>query len=382
MLHSWTLSGAAVALLLLIVFCSPTTASAGNLIDFVNPQPGAFLSGPTEFQFAVKDPGAGVERIDVFAAGRLLGTALPPVWKFQADISSDLAQSKITAVAFVHGKPAEKVPLPSAEILGQEVSVTAIQLFPVVFDGHHRYIGNLTQDDFAVLESGTPVKIDYFAKEVLSLTLAFVLDNSGSMDDTLGLVQESSCRFIDQLKADDQVAVYGFNYKLMNMHAATADHNAAKVAIRQMTAGGGTALYDAVAQVLSDLKPVLGRKAIILFSDGQDNRSLLPLSKVVQMAREADVIVYAIASGEEKNDLAARVDLKMLAEETGGEPLVLTGVKSLPKIYEEIFADLRSQYSISYQPPSGPAGVRSVEVRVRNPKYRVRCRKTYKYEAG
>jgi VWFA-related protein len=265
-------------------------------------------------------------------------------------------------------------------MVGTQVSVTAVQLYPVVQDRQGRYIPNLTQQDFSVFESGVQVPIDYFSKEVLSLTLAFLLDNSASMDDDLALVQESSCRFLDRLEPSDQVTIYGFNHRVANPQPITLDRAAAKAAIRRLTAAGPTAMYDAVARVLNDLKAVAGRKAIVLFSDGQDNRSLLSLSKVVQMAREADLIIYAIAAGEDRPDVAARADLNILSQATGGQTLILKGIKDLPRIYGEIFNDLRAQYSISYSPPSGSAGVRNVEVRVSDPKYRVRCRKTYLYE--
>jgi VWFA-related protein len=376
MFLSRTLPGTTLAILLLC-FCVSTVRGAS--FDFLAPSTGTVVIGPTEFLFAINSPDLKIDRIDVFGGGRLIGTATEPAWSFHADVPEDLAGAKIVAVGYANGKLVEKVQLSTPEILGQRVDVLAVQLYPVVLDGH-KYAGYLGKSDFLVFDNGHLVEIESFSKEALSLTIAIVLDTSSSMADNLALVQESSYRFLDQLKADDQVAVYGFSHKITKTIPPTTDRQAAKEAIRQLIAAGGTAMYDALGQVLTDIKPISGRKAIVLFSDGRDQRSLLSLSRVAQLAQEADVIIYTIGAGDDKEDLQARNDLKLLAEDTGGEPHFLDSLKGLSRAYGDIFDDLRAQYSISYRPEAGPPGMRTVEVRLRDSKLKVRCKKRYRYD--
>jgi VWFA-related protein len=207
-----------------------------------------------------------------------------------------------------------------------------------------------------------------------------LLDVSESMQEELSTVKEASCGFIDQLGSEDRVSLYAFNHSLIPGVRLTSDFEEPKDAIRRLSAAGGTALYDAVVRVLNDLGPVKGRKAIVVFSDGRDERSLSSLERTIEMARRSEVLIYAVAAGETEQDLAARQDLEVLAEETGGEVHLIQKFKHLPRVFSSILDDLRAQYSLSYEPPEGPAGERQVRVEVQEgKKYRVRCRRSYYY---
>ena len=157
----------------------------------------------------------------------------------------------------------------------------------------------------------------------------------------------------------------------------TKDHDKIKAAIERLKPGGSTAMFDAVLQVIRDMKPVSGRKAILLFSDGQDVRSLATLASVAAAARGSDVIIYAIGTIENNETEGGRRDLTELSESSGGESFFVTRLSELKNVFERVEADLRSQYVLSFVPPPAEAGLRQIEVRVKNPALVVRCRKSY-----
>ena len=206
------------------------------------------------------------------------------------------------------------------------------------------------------------------------------------MQDNLPIVQDAAIDFLGQVVPGDEISVYGFHHGLLPLLRRGSSPEVAKNKVSLLSAGGGTALYDALLRVLDDLSPPRGaaersggpdRRAILLFSDGKDGQSLATQEAVVQKARESDVLIYAIATGSQRTDLLARDELALLATETGGELHVAEKLKELPGIFSDIANDLASQYRLAFTPPLGAKGQRRIEVRLKNPDLRVRSRQSY-----
>lgn len=336
------------------------------------------MVGETTFRVRVAGE---VERVDFYLAGRLLGTARPPDWALTVDVGPQPVAGDLAALAFHGGKPVARAKVATGDIgfVGQ-VDVVAVQLYPVVTSWGGKFERGLKREDFEILDRGRPVTIDSFSDRASTLSLALVVDTSASMVDNLTLVQEGAVRFLSALGAADEVSVYGFNQTVQPKLRASKDLEEAKAAVRSLQWGGGTALYDALVRVIADLEAAKGRKALVVFSDGQDERSLAPLATVVERARQADVLIYAIGAGESDRDLAARGDLRTLAEESGGEVHYVEKFKEIPGMFARIAEDLRAQYSLGFLPEPGKSGVRPIEVRVKDRSLQVRCRKSYYYE--
>ncbi len=150
------------------------------------------------------------------------------------------------------------------------------------------------------------------------------------MTGKLSFVTEAAWSLLQRLEGGDSVAVYAFNHGLMvGPHGAAGDLGRVEPFIRELAPAGGTALYDALSEVLRDLPPGRGRKAIIVFSDGQDEQSLLTLQQVVSNARQSEAIVYTVGAGSSERDVEAREDLETLARETGGQALFFDSYKKL-----------------------------------------------------
>ncbi len=364
------------AFLTAILLASPVAGE--ERVRFIEPPVGAVLIGPTDFEFAVIDGDPAVERIDVYIKGRLVGSALAPEWSFIWDAPSDVGGEAVYAVAFGADGLISKTRLETMDIgFGNEIQINVVQLYPVVVDRRGRFIRELAKKDFTVLDQGKVVDIETFATEATSLSIALVLDISGSMFDQLGLVQDASCGFVEQLRPEDEVSLYAFNQALRRVVPPTQDRTLVGNGVRSLVARGGTALYDAMMRVLGDLQNIPGRRAVFLFSDGMDERSVATLQQVVRAARKSEAIIYAVGSGKDKDTIEARDDLVVLAEETGGEAHFIGRLKELPKVFDSVLTHLRAQYVLSYPMPEGPLGLRRLEVRVANRKYKARCRSSY-----
>lgn len=373
---------------LLLAILSPLAAFAGLADDpsdvdawarFVSPDDGDLVVGLTEFRFEVDDS-VGVERIDVYVQEKLVGTAEPPRWSFMWNATTELVGETIVAAVYrAEGEPRLLRIVTSSATFDERIDVVQVQLFPVVFDRKGRYVEGLTQDDFRVLDGGHPVEIDSFEQEPASLSLAVMIDGSESMLGKVGLVKDASCQLVDRLAPDDHVSVYSFNHAVDRRQPLSRDHAAVKAAIRSVDPVGGTAVYDAIVRVLEDFETIRGRKAIVLFSDGRDERSITSLSRAVELARRSEVIVYAIGAGRSREDKEAREDLRALADETGGVAHFLDRIKQLPSIYDRILEHLRAQYSLSFTPAETSPGEHRIVVAVRDASLTVRSRKSYFY---
>jgi VWFA-related protein len=356
---------------------------AGNLVQFISPQPGDLVTGMTQIQLAVINGTRHIERVDLYVRGRLIGTAFPPEWSLTWDAPTNVSADGIDAVVYEDGSMVGKVRLDTREFyFGESINISAVQLYPVVVDRRGRYIKNLSADDFRIYDQGQPVEIEHFATEATSLSIAVVLDKSNSMSKKIGVVQNASCGFVDKLGEEDEVSVYAFNQQLERIIAPTRLRGPVKRGIRTLEAGGGTALYDALIRVLEDMEGVTGRKAIFLFSDGLDELSLAGLEMVIDAARDHRAIIYTVGAGQDERSARARMDLRMLAEETGGEVHFIERFEELPTVFDAILDHLRSQYVLSYRPSPGPPGTRSLEIRCDKRSYRVRCRKSYYHQGS
>ena len=358
------------------------SAGSGARFAFLNPVDGDVLLGPTEFRFRVEadngDDAAPVDRIDVWADGRLIGSAAAPGWSLHWDAPAALSVGRVRATAYAGVQPVatRSIRTISGGLIGH-VSVDAVQLYPVVRDRSGRYVSGLRREDFVVLDEGEPVELDGFAHTAESLGAGILLDVSASMEGELVVVQQAASRFIERLGEDDAVAMFAFNHRLHRAGVAPDAHADGRRWLLELEAGGGTALYDALVLVLDELGRFTGRKVAVLFSDGRDSHSLTSLARAAQVARANEVILYPIARVARADHLAARSDLRLLAKETGGEAHFFATHDELERAFDSILNDVRAQYSLSFTPPAGARGERRVEVKVRQAGYQVRCRRTY-----
>ena len=231
------------------------------------------------------------------------------------------------------------------------VNARLVEVYATVRDHDGRYLDFLPKERFEIRDNGEPQPVAAFESNAERLSCAVLLDTTGSMTEMLPVVKNSVVRMIDALRDEDSIAVYSFTTALNRLQDFTADKAAAKQAVLRTRAGGATALFDAISQLAHEIESQSGKKAIVVFTDGDDNASLLNARAAVQRAKKSGVPVYAIAEGEALSKKELLNELKDIAETTGAQSYEARKSSDIARIFQEITADLQHTYMLAYHPP-------------------------------
>jgi Ca-activated chloride channel family protein len=260
------------------------------------------------------------------------------------------------------------------------VQVHLVEVYASVFDHKGQYVEGLNRDSFQVFEDGKPQQITNFEADTGKLSCAILLDTTGSMADALPRVKNSISKLIDVLGPEDQVAIYSFDRRLVLRQEFTTDKAAAKRAVLRTRAEGQTALFDALSEVAQEISKRPGKKALVVFSDGDDNASVLNANAAVTRAKKAGIPLYAIAEGEATHSKELRKLLDDLSKRTGGTSYQVKKPNEIDEVFQKIALDLQHLYMLAYRPPTpGDDGKwRKIEVSLLGQKeYRIRSKEGY-----
>lgn len=191
------------------------------------------------------------------------------------------------------------------------------------------------------------------------LTTLLVVDISASMnyDNKLTSAKSAASAYVDQMRTGDEAGLLSFNTRITYVQPVTADHDKLKLAIQGLIAGSDTAMYDALIQGTDLLKDVSGRKAIIVLTDGMDNRSKQTADGIVAAIGPPGLSISTIGLGDstQKTSSLAGIDepsLKSLAERAGGSYGYVNDATALRNLYEQYGRALQSEYVITYVSPA------------------------------
>jgi VWFA-related protein len=268
------------------------------------------------------------------------------------------------------------------------VEVFRANFLMTVTDKKGRFVTDLTQNDFEVVESKKKQTIlEFVAENNLPLRLAIVVDTSNSIRDRFKFQQEAASEFVKSVirPQADKAIVVGFDNSAQLLADLTDDVSKLESAIRGMRPGGGTALYDAIYfacrdKLMQDQPMYKFRRALVLLSDGDDNASRYTRDQALEMAQKADVVLYTISTNITRIPSDGDKVLKYLSEETGGTTFFPFRATDLTQSFENIANELRSQYAILYRPePLKLDGLyHPVEIKIKGRKdLMVRTRKGY-----
>jgi VWFA-related protein len=253
-----------------------------------------------------------------------------------------------------------------------------VEIHATVFDGRGRHLTGLAREDFQILDSQQPQPVEIFESVESPFSLGLLLDITGSMEDALPLVKQACLKLLDELRPEDQVAVFSFSDRMSEAQDFTQDRKAAASAIRRLRAGGKTALFDALTRASLRMADRKGKKALVVLTDGNDNASTLTLESALRRARREAIPVYCLAQGEALRAAKLMDTLERIAESTGGNAFRLQKLSRIDEIFEEISRDLAASYLLAYKPRPGAGEWRPIQVRVPQRKgARVRCREGY-----
>jgi VWFA-related protein len=297
---------------------------------------------------------------------------------------------------------------------------TLVQLNVGVVDPRGRAITSLSQNDFSVYEDGVKQPILHFEPTYAPFSLVLLLDTSGSTLNFRQQFKQAAFRFLDALAPEDRVAVIQFNAKVKNLAGFTTDRKKTAYAIDIADGGGETHLYEALKNALSalDKEGKKRRKAIVVMTDGLDTqlrnsdraslanvqtdeqavaaidaKASSALNAVLAAADKQGVTIYPLAlpSGDPTRlplpdpvitgiYSAARTRLQSLADRSGGRLTEIRSLDQMARLYAEVAADLRSLYTVAYQPRGDRAHDgkwRAIRIEVDQPELIVRTRPGY-----
>ena len=269
-------------------------------------------------------------------------------------------------------------------------TVNEVNVVFTVTDKHGRYVKDLKNEDFRVLDDNKPARgiQSFHAETDLPLQVGLLVDASNSVRDRFKFEQEAAIEFLNQIVRPqyDKAFVIGFDTTPEVFQDFTDSTELLSRGVRAMRAGGGTAMYDALYFACRDkLKnaPRTGpvRRAIILLSDGEDNQSRVTREESIEMAQRAEVIVYTISTNVSGQKRPGDKVLERIADATGGRAFFPFQLSDVSNAFTEIQDELRSQYALAYIPDDfRPDGrFRSIQIlAAQNPKnLHVRSRRGY-----
>ena len=299
----------------------------------------------------------------------------------------------VTAVllALVHvGAPDAGASAKAAQEAVFKAGVEVVDVSATVTDGNGRFISGLTKDDFIVYDNGKPQEIVSFSSSRVPVSLAMLLDVSGSMtDEQLAAARLAINRFaFDLLGKDDELFLMQFAGRGRILLSWTPDRERFSRALSRVAPfpfeqtgdaigtvprNYGTALYDAVVTALGFAARRTHRKNVVLvISDGRDTSSSGTLKQAQDAIRASDVLVYALGV----DDVDTRT-LRRLTDDTGGRTEVVKGFTNLAEATVRLAAEFNQQYLIGYAAPNRDGAWHTIKVEVRRKGSQVRARAGY-----
>ncbi len=291
-----------------------------------------------------------------------------------------------TKSASAQGQAAKEGPL-VASAASQLASAEAVfrangrlvEAYATVTDSRGRYIDDLTADQFTLIDRQQPQPLVAFESHSTPVSVALLLDTTGSMSLALPALKSAALKLIGDLRPVNSVAVYSFNRSVTELQPFTTDMDQAKRAVLSTKALGETALYDALARVARDLSGRPGKKVIVVFTDGNDNSSTLITDTAILRAKATGVPVHTIAEGEALASPAYLKQLSDLSKATGGESFAIKDSSEIGAVFEKVSEDLAHGYLLVFQPTAADDHAwRPISVQIRGARgSKVRAREGY-----
>jgi Ca-activated chloride channel homolog len=267
------------------------------------------------------------------------------------------------------------------------VSVDLVNVLFTVADNKGKFITGLNQSFFKVLEDSKPQSITNFSADTnLPLTIALLIDTSGSVRDRLTYEQKAAIDFFHStlMRGKDRAVVISFDSGVDLIQDYTDDSETLSKSIRKMRAGGSTSLYDAVYLAASEkLAKQDGRRIMVIISDGDDSSSRITMPEVLETVQRHDIVIYTISTnspglggnGKTQGDKI----LKRFSEDTGGRMFSPAKMEDLGSSFSNISQELRAQYALAYRSTNTLANgaFRRIRIEPAKKSYSVRARNGY-----
>ena len=359
------------------------------------PRPSEFVVGQVEVLIRAA-PEEEVGTVQLMVDGRQVALFDRPPFRVAVDVGQENTEHEFEVlVRSVDGELKSAAVVTPALRIDEVVDLGLQQLY-VTVSGFGKRVLDLAEEDFRILDEGKRQEIVTFERGDIPLTATLLLDCSLSMKgDRLAAALQGANEFVEGMKPLDQAMVMLFSDRLLRATEFSEDREMLSQALTRVEAAGGTSINDHLFLALSRLEAVQGRRVVVLFSDGSDVHSVLPMEGVLERARSSRALIYWIQlrdPGEDsevpeytsswRNVEANRrefKDLRLAIQESGGRIEVVESLEELEEAFAGILAELREQYVLGYYPSEAKhdGGWRDVRVRVEKSGLDVRTRGGY-----
>jgi Ca-activated chloride channel family protein len=375
------LRGVALLAAALSAAALPHAQAPDVTVVFVSPVDGGYASGPMAVHVRIEPAGAAVTSVSLFADGRLICTLNQPPFECQWDAGPKVVEHVMRARAILtDGRSIVQSIRTKGVSYTESVDVDVVHVTATVTDGDRRFTRGLRRQDFQVYEDGVLQDLTTFLAEDVPLEIIVAVDVSGSMTDAMPKVKESVKRFLNALKPKDRVTILGFNDSVFTLARPAVDLAARLKAIDRLAPWGGTALYDVIVQAIDLLGRQTGRRVLVVFTDGEDLNSRVPIEVAERRLETSDAVVYPIGQGRAPNLQSLKSVLERLARKSGGQAHFGDNVSKLDGVFTDILDELSNQYLLGYVPKNlvRDGQWRTLSVKVTGKDLRVRARQGYR----
>ena len=381
-------------LVLLLLVASAAQAAVQPRIQSPTPDQAVFGEVDVSVLMSADEP---VTRVEIFVNGVRRAVLTQPPFRTRIDVGEDNSSREFKVVAYgASGSTGTHTVATEAVRIDDQIEVRLQQLFVTVTRSgaaDSRRILDLEQEDFRILDNGKPQEIVTFGKGEVPITAVLLLDTSESMQgERLEAARRGASVFLSGMRPDDEASLLMFSDRLLRATPFTQDRGELEQALAETEAVGGTSVNDFLYMSLKLLDSRIGRRAVVLLSDGFDVHSVLPIEEVLWKARTSQSLIYWIQlddDAKEKSFNSAWRDhtandreyqtLKKTVEESGGRILSIERIGELEYAFASIMKEMREQYVLGYYPTEFKKDGRwhKISVDVKRPGVKVRVREGY-----
>ena len=356
---------------------------AAPVLEVLSPDGARYLSGRERLAVRLTPAGTSA-RVEFFVDGQrvCLRERLPFECDWDAGPAGDARVVRVLATLADGRRLIRRVHTPARAGMTFRSAVDVVLIPAIVTDRRGRYVTDLAQDRFEIREDGVRQNVSYFSPPADGgLDLVVALDISGSMRDAMPALKRGVSTLIETLAPDDVVTVLAFNDRVFELATRETDRARLLALVAGLETSGYTSLYDAIGRSLRLLGGEPQRKAVLVFTDGDDRSSFSSLQSVERRVEESDAPLYVVTLGRRSEVRQVREVATRLANVSGGQVFSVDRLDRLERALATFAGDLRHQYLLGFTPPpaaGAAAEFRRLAVDVRGGNFRVRAREGYR----
>jgi Ca-activated chloride channel family protein len=367
-----------VAIAVTAVHAQDAQRRRGFSITITQPAMLEVVFGKTKIAAAVEiDDPSLVDRVEFVVADEVAFVDREPPYEFFFDFGEEQRSWVVRAIAWhKEGVSVSDVAITRKLAFSNIEEVNRVILWISATDKKGEFITDLAKDEFKIFENDKEQRIIDFYAETRAITMAILIDTSGSMRDKIREVHAAAGAFVDTIREIDNALVIDFDDNVFLIQDLTNDHEALREAITSTEPLGATSLFDALHAAYRKIGQIDGRKAVILLSDGEDTSSQFGFKRVLNEAKTNNTIVYTIGVGGGSIDKNV---LEEFAQNTGGKAFFVKKADELSQVYQRIADELGKQYYLTYSTDNEEWDGHWIKIRVESerPGTKIRARRGY-----